>query len=58
VLNQPVKGIKVSGQFPKDENNYLLVEQRTFETPKHYLWPVPQFEVDQNKNLLPNNTGW
>jgi hypothetical protein len=58
VLNQPVKGIEVSGQFPKDENGYLIVEQRTFEAAKHYLWPVPQFEVDQNINLTPNNPGW
>lgn len=58
VLNQPVKGIKVSGQFPQDENGYLIVEQRTFQAPKHYLWPVPQFEVDQNVNLNPNNPGW
>jgi starch-binding outer membrane protein, SusD/RagB family len=58
VLNQPVKGIKVSGQFPQDENGYLIVEQRTFQTPKHYLWPIPQSEVDQNINLNPNNSGW
>jgi len=58
VLNEPVKGIKVSGQFPQDEEGYLLVEQRVFEAPKHYLWPVPQFELDQNSNLFPNNTGW
>lgn len=58
VLNEPVKGIKVSGQFPQDENGYLIVEQRTFQTPKHYLWPIPQFEIDQNNNLNPNNPGW
>lgn len=58
VLNQPVKGIKVSGQFPQDENGYLIVEQRTFQAPKHYLWPIPQSEVDQNVNLNPNNPGW
>jgi starch-binding outer membrane protein, SusD/RagB family len=58
VLNQPVKGIKVSGQFPQDENGYLIVEQRTFQAPKHYLWPIPQSEVDQNNNLNPNNPGW
>jgi starch-binding outer membrane protein, SusD/RagB family len=58
VLNQPVKGIKVSGQFPQDGNGNLLVEQRTFQAPKHYLWPIPQFEVDQNVNLNPNNPGW
>ncbi|MEJ7645547.1 MAG: RagB/SusD family nutrient uptake outer membrane protein [Chryseolinea sp.] len=58
VLNEPVKGIKVSGQFPKDEDGYLIVEERVFQNPKHYYWPVPQFEVDQNPNLLPNNEGW
>jgi hypothetical protein len=30
---------------------------RNFE-PKHYLWPVPQPEVDLNPNLLPQNQGW
>jgi starch-binding outer membrane protein, SusD/RagB family len=59
VLNEPVKGIKVSsGQFPQDANGYLVVEQRLFQAPKHYLWPIPQFEIDQNNNLNPNNTGW
>jgi len=59
VLNEPVKGIKVeSGQFPKDENGNIIVEQRIFQAPKHYLWPIPQFEMDQNQALAPNNTGW
>ncbi len=25
---------------------------------KLYLWPIPQKEIDLNKNLLPNNQGW
>jgi hypothetical protein len=58
VLSQPVKGIKVTGPFPQDANGNLMVEDRIFENPKHYLWPVPQFELDQNSNLYPNNTGW
>jgi starch-binding outer membrane protein, SusD/RagB family len=59
VLSQPVKGIRVSSnQFNQDENGYLIVEDRKFESPKHLLWPVPQFEIDQNQNLLPNNQGW
>jgi starch-binding outer membrane protein, SusD/RagB family len=58
VLNQPVKGIKVTGQFPQDADGNLLVEDRLFENPKHYLWPIPQFELDQNSNLYPNNSGW
>jgi starch-binding outer membrane protein, SusD/RagB family len=58
VLNQPAKGIKVSDQFRRDANGYRIVEDRTFTAPKNYLWPIPQFELDQNKNLLPNNNGW
>jgi hypothetical protein len=58
VLNVPVRGIKVtSGAFNKDPNGYIIVENRKFENPKHYLWPVPTFERDQNKNLG-QNPGW
>ncbi|SIN97005.1 RagB/SusD family nutrient uptake outer membrane protein [Chitinophaga niabensis] len=58
VLNVPVRGIKVSsGAFNKDPNGYIIVENRRFENPKHYLWPVPTFERDQNKNLG-QNPGW
>jgi starch-binding outer membrane protein, SusD/RagB family len=58
VLNQPVKGIKVSNQFNRDDQGNLIVEQRIFTAPKHYLWPVPQSEIDQNANLNPANPGW
>lgn len=58
VLNEPVKGIRItSGQFPQDENGNIIVAERVFQA-KHYHWPVPQFEIDQNANLLPNNSGW
>lgn len=55
VMSKPVRGIKVtSGAFNKDPNGYIIVENRRFENPKHYLWPVPTFERDQNKNLGQN----
>ncbi|MBV7530615.1 RagB/SusD family nutrient uptake outer membrane protein [Chitinophaga sp. sic0106] len=55
VLNKPVRGIKVtSGAFNKDANGYIIVENRQFTNPKHYLWPVPTVERDQNKNLSQN----
>ncbi|WP_165824026.1 RagB/SusD family nutrient uptake outer membrane protein [Pseudochryseolinea flava] len=58
VLNEPVKGIRITtNQFPKDENGNILVDRRVF-LPRHYFWPIPQYEIDQNKNLLPNNPGW
>ena len=37
----------------------ILVEDRVFETPKHYFYPIPQSEVDKNaKHLLVQNLGW
>ena len=35
VLNEPLKGIKVTGQFPQDPDDNLLVEERIFENPTH-----------------------
>jgi len=55
VMNRPVRGIQVtSGAFNKDPNGYIIVENRLFTNPKHYLWPVPTVERDQNKNLSQN----
>lgn len=55
VLNRPVRGIRVtSGAFNKDAKGYIIVENRLFTDPKHYLWPVPTVERDQNKNLSQN----
>ncbi|MBW8684323.1 RagB/SusD family nutrient uptake outer membrane protein [Chitinophaga rhizophila] len=55
VMNRPVRGIKVNGgAFRTDANGYIIVEDRRFINPKHYLWPVPTFERDQNTNLGQN----
>ncbi|MFB6454230.1 RagB/SusD family nutrient uptake outer membrane protein [Chitinophaga sp. Hz27] len=34
--------------------NHVLVEQRLFNPKRDYLWPVPQKEIDLNKNLSQN----
>lgn len=58
VLNTQVKGIRIAGnELAKDANGNIIVENRIFENPKHYLWPIPQLERDQNPNLT-QNTGW
>jgi hypothetical protein len=31
---------------------------RNNANPKFKLWPIPQFEIDVNTGLLPNNSGW
>lgn len=32
-------------------------ETRVFDAPKHYLFPIPQGDIDKNKNLV-QNPGW
>ena len=36
----------------------LLVEERVFEAPKHYLWPFHQDEVNKNPDIFVQNPGW
>jgi hypothetical protein len=57
VLNGQVTGIRIPGnELPKNANGNIIVESRVFQS-RHYLWPVPQFERDQNPNLG-QNEGW
>lgn len=51
VLNGTLHGFKVNGE-------YLKVDNRVYNKNKHYLWPVPQNDIDLNQNLKPNNPGW
>jgi len=36
----------------------VKMETRSFDAAKGWLWPVPQADIDINKNLLPNNPGY
>jgi len=36
----------------------IKLETRSFDPAKGWLWPVPQADIDINKNLLPNNPGY
>lgn len=36
----------------------VKMETRNFDASKGWLWPVPQADIDINKNLLPNNPGY
>lgn len=51
VMNGTLYGMKVG-------NSYLEVDRRVFNASRHYLWPVPQADIEMNKNLLPNNPNW
>ena len=37
--------------------SYPVFQNRVFEAPKHYLFPIPQSEIDKNR-LLEQNPGW
>lgn len=36
----------------------IKIAPRTFDAAKGWLWPVPQADIDINKNLLPQNSGY
>jgi starch-binding outer membrane protein, SusD/RagB family len=36
----------------------IWIATRTFHTTKAWLWPIPQADININKNLLPNNPGY
>ncbi|EHQ27673.1 RagB/SusD family nutrient uptake outer membrane protein [Mucilaginibacter paludis] len=40
-----------------DYGQHVLVEKRQFNVSRDYLWPIPQNEIDLNKQLV-QNPGW
>jgi len=56
VLNGNVHGI-YTGETVNTDNGFVIVENRSFDPSKHYLWPVPQKDRDLNKNL-DQNPNW
>ncbi|MNR61564.1 SusD family protein [compost metagenome] len=48
-----------AGTSLNDDNFYkrTLVETRVFQAPKHYLFPIPQAEIDVNPSIV-QNPGW
>lgn len=56
----PVYGMNITaGTGLNDDAFYkrTLVETRVFQAPKHYLFPLPQSEIDKSPNLV-QNPGW
>lgn len=59
VMNGPVSGARLgtvdskTGEI-KLTDERIKVENRVFDPAKNYLWPVPQSEIDINKNLEQN----
>lgn len=53
VLNGYAHGLLTNDIIGVD-NGHVRVENRAFDKSKHYLWAIPQTEIDLNKNLTKN----
>lgn len=56
VLNGPIHGLDINATEEEDFYNVVPFEERVFES-KHYLWPIPQDEINANTSLV-QNLGW
>ncbi len=45
---------KNTGKVTFTTPNHQVIEQRLFDPATHYLWPIPQKEIDINKKLAQN----
>lgn len=58
----PIHSMNIwEGTYQQDPAFYkrIFVENRVFDSPKHYFYPIPQAEIDKNnKHILVQNLGW
>ena len=49
-----------AGNSLNDDSFYERVEceERVFESPRHYFFPIAQAEIDKNKDRMVQNLGW
>ncbi|MFC6997210.1 RagB/SusD family nutrient uptake outer membrane protein [Rufibacter roseus] len=58
--NEPIHGMNIlAGTSLKDPAFYnrVVIENRVFQAPKHYLWPLQISEINKNFELV-QNPGW
>ncbi|WP_207434809.1 RagB/SusD family nutrient uptake outer membrane protein [Sabulibacter ruber] len=58
--NKPIHGMNIlAGNNLKDPAFYnrVIIENRVFQAPKHYLWPLQIAEINKNFELV-QNPGW
>ena len=59
--DKPVHSLNIfAGSHLQDNAFYqrIVVEQRVFDSPKHYFFPIEQNEIDKNDQNLVQNPGW
>ncbi|MBL1411464.1 RagB/SusD family nutrient uptake outer membrane protein [Sphingobacterium faecale] len=55
--SRPVTGMSINEGGALNDPAYYKraeVEKRVFESPKHYLWPIPQEDINKSPNLVQN----
>jgi len=60
ILGSTIHGMDIqSGSSLQDPEFYnrVKIEDRVFNAPKHYLWPIRISEIEKNPNLV-QNLGW
>ncbi len=55
---QYLNGVAHGAKFANNSTAFIVLDTRKFDESRDYLWSVPRSEIDLNKNLLPNNTGY
>ena len=55
--NGPIYGMNINASGT-DFYSRTKVEDRVFESPKHYLWPIYQNEINKAPELFIQNPGW
>ena len=58
VLNQPLRGMRISGTGNALTYQVFEVEKRIFQAPRMYHYPIPAEEINKSKNILTQNEGW
>lgn len=59
--NRPIHSLNImEGENMQDDRFYerVFLEDRVFESPKHYFFPIAQNEIDKNVENLVQNPGW
>ena len=59
--NRPIHCLNIyEGTSVSDNRFYerVVCEDRVFESPKHYFFPLLQSEVDKNPENMVQNLGW
>jgi hypothetical protein len=54
IFSKPIYGMKITEENGKLRYEKVVVRNVTFDAPKNYLSPIPQYAIDQNPKLKQN----